>query len=135
MWLRPAVYMLRAAGAKQVVSNAALGLKISHAKAQGRKGSASGSRRGFLCAFAPLRGKFLLRMGEICSSDLHVRISERKSQAELNFATRSRRFSDSAKLRRVYEAVGSSQIAMVERVESLGANLQLNRFGHGKFTL
>ena len=41
----------------------------------------------------------------------------------------------SSKLRRVYEPIGSSQIGVIERVESLGANLQLDRLGHGKFNI
>ena len=57
---------------------------------------------------------------------------ERNPRADLNLATRSRRFSDSAELWRVDETVRCSEIRVVERVKELGSKLELQSFGDSK---
>ena len=60
---------------------------------------------------------------------------ERNADAELDFTPRCGGFGDRSELRRVDEAVGSSEVCVIERVEGLGTHLQLNRLSHREFPL
>lgn len=61
--------------------------------------------------------------------------SERKADAELYFTALCRGFGDRSELRRVDEAIRSSEICVIERVECLGTYLYLDSLSHREFSL
>src|SRR6185503_1689090 len=60
---------------------------------------------------------------------------ERNANSKLYFTSWRRGFGDRSELRGVDEAIWSSEVCMIERVEGLGTYLQLNRLSHREFSL
>jgi hypothetical protein len=62
-------------------------------------------------------------------------VLKRKSQAELYLAAWCRGLGDSPELRRVYEAIRSAEICVIQRVECFSTYLQLYSLRHRELSL
>ena len=81
-------------------------------------------------AVRPTNPRGIGRIGALAGLTTGLSGLERETYAQLDLATRGRRFRDSAKLRCVYEAVWRSQIRTVECIKGFSAKLKFYGFGY-----